>query len=127
MNSVTASGGIVSTGADGLGYAAGAGGTVVQGAGKATGVVLNKICGQITMDAAALNAGVIVSFVLTNSCIAAGDVIVLNHLSGGTPGSYGLNARSAGGSATIDVRNNTAGNLSEAIVIAFAVIKAVNA
>jgi predicted aconitase with swiveling domain len=65
-----------------------------------------------------------VSFVLTNSQIATGDVLILNHISGGTAGSYLLNARSAAGSATIDVRNITAGILSEAVVIAFAVIKA---
>jgi hypothetical protein len=50
--------------------------------------------------------------VLTNTLIAAGDTLVLNHVSGGTPGSYTLNARCANGSATIDVRNNTAGSLS---------------
>jgi hypothetical protein len=51
----------------------------------------------------------------------------LNHVSGGTPGSYLLNAQCAAGSATINVRNETAGSLSEAIVIQFVVIKAANA
>jgi hypothetical protein len=109
----------------GIGYATGAGGTVTQITSKATGVTLNKITGQITMDAANLAADTTVSFVLTNSAIAAGDTLILNHISGGTAGSYTLNARSAAGSATIDVRNVTAGALAEAIVIAFAVIKAV--
>lgn len=54
-------------------------------------------------------------------------MLVLNHSSGGTIGSYSLNARCAAGSATIDVRNNTGGSLSEAIVIQFALVKAVNA
>jgi hypothetical protein len=111
----------------GVGYATGAGGTVTQITSKATGVTLNKITGQITMDAASLAANTTVSFVLTNSAIAAGDTLILNHISGGTAGSYTLNARSASGSATIDVRNVTAGALAEAIVIAFAVIKAVTA
>jgi len=120
--------GIRSSSATGaIGYATGAGGAVTQATSKATGVTLNKASGQITMNNAALGAGTIVSFVLTDSAIAAGDVLVLNHISGGTPGSYTLNARCAAGSATIDVRNNTAGSLSEAIVIAFAVIKAVAA
>jgi hypothetical protein len=108
-----------------LGYATGAGGTVTQATSKATGVTLNKICGKITMNNAALAAGTIVSFVLTNSFIAAGDVLILNHVAGGTPGSYSLNARCGAGSATIDVRNNTAGSLGEAIEIAFVLIKAV--
>jgi len=120
--------GIRSSSATGaIGYATGAGGAVTQATSKATGVTLDKASGQITMNNAALGAGTIVSFVLTDSAIAAGDVLVLNHISGGTPGSYTLNARCAAGSATIDVRNNTAGSLSEAIVIAFAVIKAVAA
>jgi hypothetical protein len=110
-----------------LGYTTGAGGTVTQATSKSTGVTLNKLSGAITMNAAALAAGTIVSFTLTNSTLAATDVLILNHISGGTPGSYSLNARCAAGSATIDVRNNTSGSLSEAIVIQFAVIKAVNA
>jgi hypothetical protein len=113
------------TGLGVLGYATGAGGTVTQSTSKSTGVTLNKICGKITLNNAALAAGTIVSFVLTNSFIAAGDVLILNHVAGGTPGSYSLNARCGAGSATIDVRNNTAGSLSEAIEIAFALIKAV--
>lgn len=111
----------------GVGYATGAGGTVTQTTSKSTGVTLNKVSGAITMDGAALAAGAIASFVLTNSAIAATDVLILNHISGGTPGSYSLNARCGNGSATIDVRNNTAGSLSEAIVIQYALIKAVNA
>lgn len=110
---------------EGIGYSNGAGGSVVQGASKATGVTLNKATGQVTLNAAALTAATVVSFVLTNSAIAAGDLLVLNHISGGTPGSYTLNGRSAQGSATIDVRNASAGSLSEAIVISYAVIKAV--
>lgn len=110
-----------------FGYGTGAGGTVTQATNKSTGVTLNTRCGQVTMNNAALNADTTVSFVLTNSSIAAGDVLIMNHISGGTAGSYLLNARSAAGSATIDVRNITAGSLSEAIVIAFAVIKATTA
>ncbi len=128
VNGLLVAGKIISNDATkGIGYGTGAGGTVVQATSKATGVTLNKATGQITMNAAALAAATIVSFVLTDSAIAATDILVLNHISGGTPGSYGLNARCAAGSATIDVRNNSAGSLSEAIVISFAVIKAVTA
>jgi hypothetical protein len=109
------------------GYATGAGGTVTQGTSKATGVTLSKSTGQITMDGAALAASTTVSFTLTNTIIEAGDILILNHISGGTAGSYLLNAQSAAGSASINVRNISLGSLSEAIVIAFAVIKAVTA
>lgn len=98
-------------------------GAVTQATNKATTVELNAKTGAITMNNAALNAATIVSFTLTNSLIAATDVLVLNHLSGGTVGSYTLNAQCGAGSATINVRNNTAGSLSEAIVIQFALIK----
>ncbi|CAB4160542.1 hypothetical protein UFOVP773_2 [uncultured Caudovirales phage] len=109
------------------GYATGAGGTVTQATSKATGVTLSKPTGQITLNAAALNLDTTVSFTLTNTVIEAGDILIMNHISGGTAGSYLLNAQSAAGSASINVRNITAGSLSEAIVIAFAVIKAVTA
>lgn len=117
-------GGILSTGTEGVGYSTGAGGTVAQATDKTTGVTLNKTCGTITMNAASLAAATIVSFTLTNSTIATGDVLVLNHVSGGTVGSYTLNAQPGAGSASINVRNNSAGALLDAIVIGFAVIKA---
>ena len=112
---------------DKAGYVTGEGGTVTQATSKATGVTLNKKCGQITMNAASLAASTVVTFVLTNSTIAATDLLVLNHVSGGTAGSYLLNAQAAAGSASINVRNVTSGALGEAIVIGFAVIKAVTA
>ena len=109
---------------DKAGYIVGEGGTVAQSSSKSTAVTLNKRCGQITMNGAALAAATTVSFTLTNSTIAATDLLVLNHVSGGTAGSYLLNAQAAAGSASINVRNITAGSLSEAIVIGFAVVKA---
>lgn len=105
-----------------LGYPTG--GTVTQATSKSTGVTLNGASGRITLNAAALNADTTVSFTLTNSSITANDLLVLNHVSGGTVGSYLLDAQAAAGSATINVRNVTAGSLSEAIVIGFAVLKA---
>lgn len=105
----------------------GTGGSVTQITSKATGVTLSKACGAITMNNAALAAATIVSFTLTNTLIAAGDVLILNHISGGTVGSYTLNAQCAAGSATINIRNNTAGSLGEAVVIQFALVKAVSA
>ena len=110
---------------DKAGYVAGEGGTVTQATSKSTGVTLSKKCGQITMNAAALAADTTVSFTLTNTEVVATDIIILNHVSGGTAGSYLLNAQAGSGSASINVRNITGGSLSEAIVIGFAIIKAV--
>jgi len=112
---------------DKAGYITGEGGAVNQATSKSTGVTLNTKCGQVTMNAAALAADTTVSFTLTNSTIAATDILVLNHVSAGTAGAYTLNAQAAAGSASINVRNVTSGSLSEAIVIGFVVIKAVTA
>lgn len=112
---------------DKAGYITGEGGTVTQATSKATAVTLSKKCGQITMHNASLAADTTVSFTLTNTTIVATDLLVLNHVSGGTAGSYLLNAQCGAGSASINVRNVTAGALGEAIVIGFAVIKAVTA
>lgn len=109
---------------DKAGYITGEGGVVTQATSKSTGVTLNKRCGQITMNNAALAASTSVTFTLTNSTIAATDLLVMNHVSGGTAGAYAFTAQAAAGSVNITVRNVTAGSLSEAIVIGFAVIKA---
>jgi len=105
-----------------FGYGTGRG-TVTQATNKSTGVTLNAPCGAITMNGAALNADTTVSFTLTNSSIATNDLLVLNHVSGGTAGSYVLTAQAAAGSASINVTNISTGSLSEAIVIGFAIIK----
>jgi hypothetical protein len=105
-------------------YAAGSGGAVTQLTSKATGVSLNSASGRITMNNAALGAGVSVQFTLTNTVINAGDVIDVNHISGGTLGSYVVQcASTTGNSAIIRVTNNAGGPLSEAIVIAFAIMR----
>ena len=108
-----------------LGYTTGSGGTVAQGSNKGTAVTLNKATGQITLDDAALAANTGVTFTFTNSTIAANDILVFNHVSGGTIGAYNFNAVASSGSAVVTVRNLTSGELAEAPVISFAVIKAV--
>jgi len=115
------------TGTGKQGYATGSGGAVTQLTSKATGVTLDKTNGQITMNNASLAATSIVSFTLTNSTIEAGDIIVMNHISGGTLGAYSFNASTAAGSASINVSNLTLGALTDAIVLRFAVIKVVSA
>ena len=109
-----------------LGYTTGSGGTVTQATSKSTAVTLNKINGEIVMNAAQLNATTTVSFTLNNSTIAATDVVVVNIASVGTVGSYLVTVSAvAAGSCSISVRNITSGNLSQGIKLNFAVIKAV--
>ena len=108
---------------DELGYAATAQGTVTQATNKGTGVTLNKSAGKITMNAALLGAGASVTFTLTNSTISTNDVIIVNVSGGGTAGAYWPYVSSmASGSAVIGIWNSTAGALSEAVVLNFAII-----
>ena len=106
-----------------LGYTTGAQGTVTQATSKATAVTLNKSAGVITMNGAALNLTTTVSFNLNNSYLSANDTLILTIASGGTAGAY--NAWVSGmttGTATINLRNITAGALLEAVVLNFAII-----
>ena len=109
----------------GCGYATGAGGTVTQATSKSTGVTLNKVCGTITLNAASLAANTGVAFTLTDSAITATDLVVCHHDSVGTLGAYGIVVTPGAGSATVTVRNLTSGALAEALVLRFAIIKAV--
>jgi hypothetical protein len=120
---VSGTGGVFLTDGGTVGYGAGGGGTQSQSGNKSGGVTLDKPSGEITMQNTALNAATIVSFVLTNSTISSTDVMIINHVSGGTIGAYTITASCNNGSATIYVRNSTAGSLSESLVLRFAVIK----
>jgi hypothetical protein len=120
--SLTASGTIVSTGTAGIGYATGAGGAVVQGTNRTTGVTLNKTTGSITLFSAAGSATA-ATFTVTNSTVAATDVIILNQKSG--TDLYDLMVTAvAAGSFNITFRT-TGGSTTETPVFNFAVIKGV--
>jgi len=110
-------------GAGGLGFTTGSGGSVTQATSKTTAVTLNKYTGRITMNAAALVANTTVTFTLNNSLLEAGDVIILNHIGGGTVANYNTWVATGAGSATINVRNITAGSLSDALILQYVVIK----
>ena len=118
----------VDTTTTGLGFYTGAGGTVTQATSKATAFTLDKMCGQITTAADLLTHATVVSAVWTNNKIAATDVVIINHKSGGTIGAYVFNVSCGAGTATLYITNNqTAGSLSEALVLSFVVIKGVTA
>jgi hypothetical protein len=114
-----------SSASGGVGYVTGAGGTSSQATNKSTTVTLNKICGQITTSSAALASSTTVTFTLSNTAIAATDNIVTALVSGNaTAGTYNIWPEAiAANSCKINIRNISAGSLSEALVIAFSVIK----
>jgi hypothetical protein len=105
-----------------IGYASGAQTAVTQATSKSTGVTANTSAGQITMNAASLATVTNVTFTLTNSLLTAKDVLILN-VTNGTSGAYNAFVSSmTAGSATITLRNISAGSLSEAVVLNFAII-----
>ena len=128
-NEITSASSIKSTSpTGGIGYGTGAGGTVTQASSKSTGVTLDKVSGQITMNNASLAAAAEVSFTFTNSTIAATDVVVTAISSGATAGAYNTHVDAiAAGSCRISITNFSSGPLSEAIVLNFVVIKGVAA
>ena len=121
---IDSSGNVLVTSAAGLGYGTGSGGTVTQATDKSTGVTLNKPTGQITMNNAALLPATSVVFVLSNSLLAAADSVIVQPNYGTNSQAYTAQVTFAGaGGVHIRVTNITAGSLSEAVTLSFAIIK----
>jgi hypothetical protein len=135
--SIVSSGKIVSSSpaaAGGVGYATGAGGTATQTTNRSTGVTVSPnpcLSGTITTDTTSLAAEASATFTVTNSGVAIGDVVVVSIQSGSNGGGTSVSVSTvAAGSFAIRVTNNNAsGGTAEtgAIIINFAVIKAVSA
>lgn len=112
---------ILSSGATaGIGYTTGAGGTVTQATSRTTGVTLNKVTGAITLVSA---AGSVTpqSFTVTNSAVAATDVVAVSQKSG-TDKYVVLVTAVAAGSFQVTFYT-TGGTTTEQPVFNFAVIK----
>jgi hypothetical protein len=127
VSSITSSGLIKSTSATaGIGYATGAGGTVTQATDRSTGVTLNKVTGAITTNNASLAAGAEVSFTVTNSAVAAADVVAVSITPGGTGTPFAYVSTTAAGSFQITLTNLHASTAdTSADVISFVVVKGV--
>jgi hypothetical protein len=99
-------------------------GIVTQGTSKSTTVVVNAKAGVVTMHNAALASNTAIQFTMTNSAISGTDVVIVTGGSGGgTAGAYQAHCVSVGaGSAIFRLVNTSAGSLSEAVAINFAVI-----
>lgn len=114
---------ILSSGAtSGIGYATGAGGAVTQGTNRTTGVTLNKASGAITLVSAAGSTSW-QTFTVTNSAVAATDVVIVDQKSGADLNEIHVTAVAAG-SFNITFRT-TGGTTTEQPVFNFAVIKGV--
>lgn len=114
-----------------IGYATGAGLAVVQITNRSTGVTINATCGTITTDTTSLAAEVVAKFTVTNSAVEVGDVVVASIRSGSNGGNTDVYVSTvAAGSFQLAVANgNAAAGAAEtgAIIINFAVVKAVSA
>jgi len=106
----------------GVGYATGAGSTVTQGTSRTTGVTINAVTGAITLVSAAGSSSYN-TFTVTNSAVAATDVIIVNQKSG-TDKYETFVSNVAAGSFNITF-SDTSGTTTEQPVFNFAVIKGV--
>lgn len=127
--SLAVTGLLKSSGTAGIGYATGAGGTVTQITSRSTGVTLSKVSGQITTDSTSLAAGAEAIFTVTNTLVAATDVVIVNLQSGSTANtSQFFVSAVAAGSFNIKVHNLNATTAdTAAAVLNFVVIKGVAA
>ena len=98
-------------------------GAVTQATSKSTAVVIDNLCGTITMNAASLAATTSVSFTVTCASVDANDTVNVNIASGATTNSYMVLVDAvAAGSFRVHLRNLTAGALAEALVLNYSVI-----
>ena len=121
---IDSSGNVLVTGAGGLGYGTGSGGAVTQATSRTTGVTLNKTNGAITLVSAA-GLATFQSFTVTNSTVAATDVVHVTQKSGTDLYQIFVTATAAG-SFRITFAT-TGGTTTEQPVFNFAVFKAVTA
>lgn len=132
---ILAAGGLTSAGVltsssatAGLGYATGAGGAVTQLTNAATGVTLNKVCGQITTVALTTAAAAEERFTVTNSTVDANDVVALSttYNGDGTP-VLSVQKMAAGAFDVVISNVHASAAFNAVMVINFVVIKAVAA
>ena len=108
----------------GIGYATGAGGAVTQATNRTTGVTLNTVTGAITLISAAGSATP-ASFTVTNSAVAATDVVIVNQKSG--TDLYEIFVTAVGAGSFRITSFTTGGTTTEQPVFNFSVIKGVAA
>jgi hypothetical protein len=121
---IDSSGNLLVTSTGGLGYGTGSGGAVTQATSRTTGVTLNKTNGAITLVSAA-GLATFQSFTVTNSTVAATDVVHVTQKSGTDLYQIFVTATAAG---SFRISYATTGGITvEQPVFNFAVIKGVTA
>lgn len=107
-----------------VGYSAGAGGAVTQATNSSTGVTLNKATGQITTVALTTAAAAEERFTVTNSQVAATDVVALSttYNGAGTP-MLGVVNVTAGSFDVVITNLHASAAFNAAMVINFVVLK----
>lgn len=121
-------GALVSSATKFIGYATGAGGAVTQITSSATGVTLSKPTGQITTVALTTAAGAEERFTVTNTLVAATDIIVVSttYAGAGTP-AVSVMAVAAGSFDIVITNLHAANALNAVLIVNFAIIKGVAA
>jgi hypothetical protein len=104
----------------GVGYTAGAGGTVTQTTSRTTSVTINDVTGAITLVSAAGSATPF-TMTVTNSSVAAADTVVVSQKSG-TDAYQAVVSAVAAGSFKLTITDLT-GTTTETPVFNFAVLK----
>lgn len=114
-----------------FGYVTKQGSAVTQATNRATGVTINAMCGTITTNNASLAAEASAVFVVTNSFVKIGDVVVTSIQSGAVAlnTTIQVSAVTNGSFSITVINNNVAAGTAEtgAILINFAIIRAVAA
>jgi hypothetical protein len=115
-----------------LAFVSGSGSVVTQLTSKSTGVTINTLCGQIITSNESLASNTSVSFTVTNSNISITDIVLVNAASvaGAAPtvNTYIVSCDAVlVGSCRIQIRNISGTAAAQALVLNFAVIRAVNA
>lgn len=102
------------------------GGTVTQATNRSTGVTVNTVSGQITTNTTSLAGAAAATFTVTNSQVAANDIVLLSITGGTVSGNTdAFVSATAAGSFAITVANQTAATPETgAITINFLVMKA---
>lgn len=100
------------------------GGAVTQQTSKSTGVTLNTQSGEITMNNEALAAAAEVAFTVSNTFVRTGDTVLVAMGSVGSTAKYLFSVTAIVDATSFDitVANPSAGSLSEAIVLNFAIV-----
>ena len=118
---VASSVGIVSSDpSGGVGYSTGSGGAVTQGISRTTGVTLDRVTGAITLFSAA-GTTTYQTFTVTNSTVAATDIVNVVQKSG--TDKYNIHVTAVGAGSFDITYRTTGGTTTEQPVFHFAVIK----